>query len=305
MQDFRMNTFLAVCKHLNFTKAAEELCITQPAVSQHIRFLEEEYATCLFVRTGKRVQLTPSGELLRNATRTMQHDELRLKEEMDKAALRKSYVFGATLTVAEFLLPHSLPRFIANHRDDHVELRVANTSQLLKHLDDGSIDFAVVEGNFPRDEYASILFSTEPFVAVANQELGRELSGCRFEDMLAQTLVVREEGSGSREILERVLQERSLTLRDFSDVLEIGSIGLTKRLVEQGVGIAFMYRAAIREEEESGRLAAIAISDFKAFHEITFIFPKGTLFEERYRQLYEELVIAACSKGSVHTTDMC
>lgn len=288
-----MNTFLAVCRQLNFTKAAEELCITQPAVSQHVRILEDEYATPLFVRTGKKVQLTPAGEMLRRAALTMQHDEQRLKENMRARAARTSHLFGATLTVAEYMLPRTLPHFIDEHRDDHVELRVANTARLLAYLDDGSIDFAIVEGNVPKDEYTCLPFSREAFVAAATPELARAYAGCRLEDLLSQTLIAREAGSGSREILERILLDRSCSLRDFSDVLEIGSIGLIKRLVEQGVGISFLYRAAICVEEQTGTLARIELADFNVMHEISFVFRTGTLFEDRYRRLYEELACGA------------
>lgn len=86
MQDFRMETFLAVCRTMNYTRAAKELGLTQPAVSQHIRYLEKVYGVELFVQNGKKIALTAAGEILRNAVLTMKHDEIHMKKRMQQAA---------------------------------------------------------------------------------------------------------------------------------------------------------------------------------------------------------------------------
>lgn len=86
MLDFRVETFLAVCRHMNFTKAARELNITQPAVSHHMHYLEQAYGTALFQHNGKRLQLTEAGEILRRTLLTMKHDEQHLQKRMQQAA---------------------------------------------------------------------------------------------------------------------------------------------------------------------------------------------------------------------------
>ena len=101
MLDFRVETFLAVCRHMNFTRAARELSITQPAVSHHIRYLEQVYGAALFRHNGKRLQLTEAGEILRRTLLTMKHDEQHLQKRMQQAATgTRDYSFGATLSVA-------------------------------------------------------------------------------------------------------------------------------------------------------------------------------------------------------------
>ena len=113
MQDFRMETFLTVCKYLNYTKAAQELNLTQPAVSQHIRYLENFYQVQLFYHAGKKVELTRAGELLRNSALTFKHDEIYLMRMLqDTAKNTRNFAFGATLSVAEFMLPPDLERLI-------------------------------------------------------------------------------------------------------------------------------------------------------------------------------------------------
>lgn len=161
MLDFRVETFLAVCRHMNFTKAARELNITQPAVSHHMRYLEQAYGTALFQHNGKRLQLTEAGEILRRTLMTMKHDEQHLQKRMQQAASgTRDYSFGATLSVAEFMINEALGRFLRLHPDSHIQMQVADTKVLLSKLDSGELDFAVVEGDFPKAEYDFFVFGT-------------------------------------------------------------------------------------------------------------------------------------------------
>lgn len=166
MLDFRVETFLAVCRHMNFTKAARELSITQPAVSHHIRYLEQAYGAALFRHNGKRLQLTEAGEILRRTLLTMKHDEQHLQKRMQQAATgTRDYSFGATLSVAEFMLNEALGRFLHLHPDSRIRMQVADTKVLLSKLDSGELDFAVVEGDFPKAKYDFFVFGTEEYVA--------------------------------------------------------------------------------------------------------------------------------------------
>ena len=184
MLDFRVETFLAVCRHMNFTKAARELNITQPAVSHHMHYLEQAYGTALFQHNGKRLQLTEAGEILRRTLMTMKHDEQHLQKRMQQAASgTRDYSFGATLSVAEFMINEALGRFLRLHPDSHIQMQVADTKVLLSKLDSGELDFAVVEGDFPKAEYDFFVFGTEEYVAAGDPEktLFKAELGSRFE----------------------------------------------------------------------------------------------------------------------------
>mgnify|MGYP000383920229 FL=1 len=184
MLDFRVETFLAVCRHMNFTKAARELNITQPAVSHHMHYLEQAYGTALFQHNGKRLQLTEAGEILRRTLMTMKHDEQHLQKRMQQVVSgTRDYSFGATLSVAEFMINEALGRFLRLHPDSHIQMQVADTKVLLSKLDSGELDFAVVEGDFPKAEYDFFVFGTEEYVAAGDPEktlFKAELSS-RFE----------------------------------------------------------------------------------------------------------------------------
>ena len=151
MLDFRMETFLAVCQCMNFTRASEQLNITQPAVSQHIRFLEKHYNTKLFRYEGKKLRLTGAGEILRNASLTMMHDEISMQSEMQKSEEAEEIRFGATRTVGDTLMGGILEKYLREYPDADIHMVVENTRELLERLDDGRIDFALVEGFFQEE----------------------------------------------------------------------------------------------------------------------------------------------------------
>lgn len=198
MLDFRVETFLAVCRHMNFTKAARELSITQPAVSHHIRYLEQAYGAALFRHNGKRLQLTEAGEILRRTLLTMKHDEQHLQKRMQQAATgTRDYSFGATLSVAEFMLNEALGRFLHLHPDSRIRMQVADTKVLLSKLDSGELDFAVVEGDFPKAEYDFFVFGTEEYVAAAAPDKAARYRGRQLTQLLGESLLLREEGSGT------------------------------------------------------------------------------------------------------------
>lgn len=285
MQDFRMETFLTVCRYLNYTKAAQELNLTQPAVSQHIRYLENFYQVQLFYHTGKKVELTRAGELLRNSALTFKHDEIYLTRMLqDTAKNTRNFAFGATLSVAEFMLPPDLERLIGAYPQSHIRMEVANTRELLSKLDAGELDFAVVEGEFPREEYEFLLYRKEPYVPVASRKKAEYYRNQPFRELLSERLILREPGSGTREILERELRRRGMTTDDFSQMTELGNIGAIQAMLRADLGISFFYQATLTDRET--QLAPIELKDFSLEHEVMFIFRKNSSFREDYEEIY-------------------
>lgn len=290
MQDFRMETFLTVCEYMNFTKAAQKLGLTQPAVSQHIHFLENEYQVRLFALNGRRIQLTEAGKLLQSAALSIKHDEIYLKSKMRRTEdKKKEYLFGATLTAAEYILPSRLVKFHKLHPESRISMHVGNTKELRQQIDSGELDFAVVEGYFPKEDYESFLFCNENYLPVCAGGMKETYGGENIRALLGQTLIVREDGSGTREVLEKILAEQGLAIQDFKNVLEIGNISVIKVLVSEGCGITFLYQAAVVEEIRTGRLRKIELADWNYSHNMMFIFRKGSIFMDDYRKIFEEL----------------
>ena len=287
MLDYRVETFLTVCRTLNFTKTAELLNITQPAVSQHIKFLENYYGAELFKYKGKKMYLTEEGQVLLNSLTTMMLDENHLINQLQAFKdEEKNLKFGVTLTVGEYIIPGPLGRILKKKKPGNVSMKVSNTHHLLEDLDNGEIDFAIVEGYFPQNEYDYLVYSSEKYVAVCSPESDLAKGSHNIEELFKEKAVIREKGSGTREIMQRSLEDRNYTVKDFENVIEISNLNTIKKLVEMNCGITFIYKAAVKRELEEGRLAEISIKDFNVNHNITFIWRKNSIHGEEYKSIY-------------------
>ena len=290
MLDFRMNTFIAVCQCLSYTKAAEQLHITQPAVSQHIHYLEQSYGVTLFQMQGRKIQLTAAGELLLQAATTIRHDDAYLRERLRTAAgEKKKMTFGVTFTIGEFVIAGAIAKFISQNVDISLKIVTANTRELLAKLQNGEIDFAIMEGNFDKREVEALIYSRERFIGVCGPDMEVKNEAVTMEELLSQRLLIREEGSGTREVFVKDLERRNLTAEDFAGVIEIGNMSAIKELVKKNTGIAFLYEAAVKEELAMGTICKIPITDFDVSHDFSFIWNKGSIYKERYQRLFYEL----------------
>ncbi len=286
MLDFRMETFLTVCRCMNFTRASEKLNITQPAVSQHIRFLEKHYNTKLFRYEGKKLRLTGAGEILRNASLTMMHDEQSMQNEMQKTEKEAEIRFGATRTIGDSVMGRVLEKYLARYPQARIYMEVENTHDLLLRLDEGKIDFALVEGFFKKSEYDFQIFSREKYIAVCSPDYSFQDMPDRIEKLFQERLLLREEGSGTREVLERCLEAHNLSVQDFERRMEVGSMQTIKELTKAGCGITFLYEAAVCGELEDGSLRQIPLQDFPVTHEFAFIWRRGSIYADWYRELF-------------------
>ena len=285
MLDYRARTFLEVYRLRSYTHAATALHITQPAVSQHIRQLEHHYGCSLFTKAGRGIGPTEAGELLYRALDVMENDDVRLRGELDALAsvdaVRPPLRFGCTRTVADFVAPRLLAEHLTRHPDERILMRTGNTSELVALIDQGDIDFALVEGSFDRKAFDSAVVSHEPYVAVA----GEARAPARLEDLLDRRLILREPGSGTREILERYLAVRNLSVEDFAGVIEAASIPAIKACVRAGAGISFLYRVAVEEELRCGELHDVTPDDVSIEHDFALIWQRGSRYAESYRAL--------------------
>lgn len=292
MLDFRMETFLTVCRCMNFTRASEELNITQPAVSQHIRFLEKHYKTKLFRYEGKRLCLTDTGELLRNASLTMLRDEQSLQNQMlHSAAGIHDLRFGVTMTVGESFMAGVLEQYIMKYPDIRLHMKMAETTELLQKLDDGEIDFAIVDGFFKKSEYDVLPYFKGDYIAISSPAYLFKKEVQNVEDLLEERLLMQEPGAGTRETLEHVLRERNLSVDAFARTAEIAGLHTLKELTKAGSGITFIYEAAVREELKSGSLRQIELQDFRVAHEFAFVWRKGSIYAEMYHELSREFSV--------------
>lgn len=289
MLDFRVNTFLTVCKTMNFTRAAEALNLTQPAVSQHIRYLEDHYGVKLFQYSDKKLKLTPQGEILRRASMTQKHDEQHLMTMLKNSRDKTTLTFGATLTFCEYIFPDRLAAYSKSHPGISLRVMAGNTARLLNRLDDGEIDFALVEGYFEKSKYDSLPCTNDRLICVCSADNPLADKTREWHELFSASLIIGDVGSGTREILERILQSQNFSLDDFASVAEIGSIIPIKRMTELNCGISFLFEKSVDRELKEGILKKIEIYGFDVMHEFHFIWHKHSIFEDYYIDLFQSL----------------
>ena len=292
MLDFRTETFLTVCQTMNFTAAAKQLNITQPAVSQHIHFLEDQYHTSLFIYRNKQLFLTRSGEILRKHLLTMKNDEKAILEELKSNFTGiETLSIGVTMTIGEYAIVDKLANFLIHHPEINIHLHYDNTFQLLKLLDHGQISMAIVEGNYPKENYSHKKYSTEDYIAVcaASHHFFTDHPHT-VNDLLYERLLVREKGSGTRNILEQSLIARGLHISDFIHYTQVENMHTIIDLLKKDCGISFLYKIAVENELQSGRLREISLDDFKMQHDFDIIWEKHSIYTDKYLSICEEFI---------------
>lgn len=266
MLDNRMNTFLTLCREMNYRRAGEALNLTQPAVTQHIHFLEAHYQCKLFRYDHKVLQRTDEGKILLAYAESMKYQEKCLDMRIHKREKPKLCI-GATKTIGECVMGKHLAAFVADG-GYRVEVEVENTALLLKKLDRGELDFALIEGFFDRKKYASAIYRKEDFLGICGEDhrfAGKTIS---IREALSETLLVREEGSGTRKILENTLRNFNLNLSDFHEQICLSSFSLIAELLREKRGISFAYRAVGKKEHA---LSTFRLEEVNVEHEFNYV----------------------------------
>ena len=279
MLDPRWNTFLVLCETMNYTRAAERLCLTQPAVTHHIHYLEQHYGCRLFSYEGKVLRLTGEGLRLREFTRSMAYNTQKIEEAM-AAAAPLSLRVGASKTIGEYVIAPKVEHFLRAHPKANFSLLVDNTKVLLEALRDGQLDCVLVEGFFDRNQYETQLFRKEEFFGVCAP--GHRLAGrsVPLDELHGERLILREEGSGTRAIFEVALHRANDTLGSFDSIVTISDFRAIKSLVACDLGISFLYAPVVKNELAQGKLARFEIADIPMSGAFYFACLKDNLFSK-------------------------
>ena len=291
MLDNRLQTFLTLCENRNYSLTAQKLNMTQPAVSQHIHYLENYYQVSLISQKGKNFALTEEGKALQQYVRTLKANSERILPLLHRIKNHtKPLNFGATLTIGEYTVPPILSRIFKEDPEINISMVVENTQVLQKMLWDGKIDFALLEGHFNQEQFEFKLISSETFIAVCSPENKFADNASDLEDLLDQNLILRESGSGTRDVLEQALYNQNLNIGSFSRRLEIGNMNVIKNLCHDNIGITFMYREAIRKEIAQGYLKEISIRNFRVLHPFSFVYLKNCPDKVQIEYWFEKFI---------------
>ena len=279
MENFRLKVFRSVARHLSFTKAANELFITQPAVTKHIHSLEKEYELRLFNRKGNKIYLTPAGNVLLEYSNKISNLELKLENELNKfkEKLTGKLRLGASTTIAQYVIPQVISKF--HEKFPHVKLTLhsGNTEQIADVLNKGEIDLGIVEGKVKnRDIHYVHFISDELVVAASSKNYLITKDEISFKELLSLPLILRERGSGTLEVIEHALKSKKIKISSLNFVMYLGSTEAIKRYLENNNSIGFISTRAIERELKLGTLKIIKVKDFKINRSFDFITLQGS-----------------------------
>jgi LysR family transcriptional regulator, transcriptional activator of the cysJI operon len=251
LENFRVVVFSAVAEQLSFRKAAEELYLTQPAVSLQIKALEEDLGVQLFDRTGTHITLTEAGRVLLRYSK--QVNALLAQAERDIAALSGEHAgllaLGASTTIAQYVLPRLLGEFKREHPRVQPTLISGNTEHIVNALEKQKIALGFIEG-----PARSHVVKAEPFledeliliVSTAHELVERKVISCT--ELAKMPLLMRERGSGTRQVIEMALARHGVKRSSLHIVMELDSTEAIKSAVEASLGIGFVSRWAIAKD---------------------------------------------------------
>lgn len=276
MTDFRLRSFLEVVRTGGFSTAANVLHLTQPAVSQHIASLEEAYQVPLLTRSGRKALPTAAGSLLYDYAQKVEALYRSIDRDMANLHLsERHYEVGATLTVAEYLMPELIGAFRRQAERVKIRLSVQNTASTIELLKRNHLVLGVVEGPVVGDEIlARKLVDDELIVVCAPDHRLADRAGgdgVSLETLLSYDIILREPGSGTREVFERYLLSLGFDLHNLRPVMEIGSNNAVKSLVRSGLGVSVISQLAVSEELRDGSLVRIPLAHPRILRELTFI----------------------------------
>jgi DNA-binding transcriptional LysR family regulator len=278
MENFRLKVFRSVCEHLSFRRAAEELHLSQPAVTQQIKALEDELSTRLLDRTGGRVVLTPAGRILKKRAIEVAEIVALTQEELAAVSGEHSGVLraGSSTSIAQYVLPKMLGCFKREHPRVKLQVRSGNTEEVVEWLIEGRIAIGLIEGPALRKDVRTEPFMEDELVLLfpANHPWSKRKS-LTIQNLKGAPFLLRERGSGTRRVLETALEKAGLKIKDIDVAMELDSSEAIISSVESGLGIGFVTRAAVLPRLPLGKIATAGIDGLRIRRNFSLVYPVG------------------------------
>jgi DNA-binding transcriptional LysR family regulator len=279
LENFRVVVFRAVAEQLSFRKAAEELYLTQPAVSLQIKALEEELGVQVFDRSGAHITLTPAGKVLLRYAK--QVNSLFAQAERDILVLAGDHAgrlsLGASTTISQYVLPRLLGEFCKEYPRVHPTLISGNTEQIVSAVENQKIELGFIEGPARSRKVKSEPFLEDELVLIASMaHEWAESASVSVLDLCSAPLLMRERGSGTRRVIEMALERLGIKRSLMHIVMELDSTEAIKSAVEARLGVGFVSRWAIAKDLRLDRnFKIVAIERLRIKREFLVTYIKG------------------------------
>jgi len=272
--DVRLYTLLAVVEFNSYTRAAEYLSLTQPAVTQHIKQLEKELNIKIFNRVGKEIKPTNEGNIVIQYARR----NIALYEKMKQSILDEQHhvrrlTVGITRTAESNAVAEVLGRYSVKNPGTTITIVSDSINNLYNMLKNYEIDLAVVEGRVKDNSINSLLLDTDSLVLVVsnNNPLAKK-SMVTINELKKQPLILRTPSSGTRNLFIAHLESNNMSLDDFNVILEVDNIATIKDLIRRDIGVSILARSACLDELKKGKITALPIENLSMIREINILY---------------------------------
>ena len=275
--DLKAISLLKVAEYENFTKAAKELCISQPAISNHIKAVEEELGFKIFERGTSGIHLTEKGAIVIKYISQMNSIAESLKQALASDKLSATALrVGITHTVESSLVVDAIAKYL-NKSTPGVSIRITSgtSKSLYKQLKNGEIDFIIMEGSYNDPDLNNVMLGTDSLVLVTSpsNHLASK-NTVTLDEMKEENLIMRLPDSNTMKTFANALKERSKSLSDFNIILEIDNIATIKDLIRRDFGVSILAKSVCQDEVRKGKLAILNIENISMVREMNLVYPR-------------------------------
>ncbi|MBI4698552.1 MAG: LysR family transcriptional regulator [Nitrospirae bacterium] len=278
MDDHKLRVFCTVAETKSFSKASEMIRLTQPAVSLQIQALEEIYGAKLFNRSGCIITLTPAGELLYKYAKEINALYTSVEKEMGEVTgvVKGVVTIGASSTIGNYVMPHVISEFRKKFPKVTIHLVIGNTKTVVEYLNAASIDIALVEGDVKKQKLlAEKLIPDEMVLIMSPHHPWAKRANVSVFDVAKEPFIFREEGSGSRQIIEKYFIKHGISPQNIKIAFIMGSTESIKSAVEEGLGVAIVSKWAARKEVRHNSLKTATFKEERLMRDFSLLYRKA------------------------------
>ena len=274
MVDVKLFTLLKVYETGNYTRAAEKLSLTQPAVSQHIKRIERELGTVVFDRSGGKIRPTPEGKLvIQYAERVVSLYENLQRALEDKRKSIDRLRVGITHTSESNIVTEVLAQYAEQFENMKITIQTDTINNLYEMLKTYKIDIAIVEGAVADPSINSVMLDTDSLVlCVSNEHPLAKRSLVTIDELKKEKMILRLPSSGTRNLFAAHLESRNMSLEDFNVTLEVDNIATIKDLVRRNYGVSILARSACMDELKKGKITVLPIENLSMIREVNILY---------------------------------
>lgn len=274
MIDPKLYTLIKVYETNNFTRAAEQLSLTQPAVSQHIHQLEKDLNVKIFLRGEKNLKLTKEGEIVVKYAKRILALYQNLQQNLNnRKYLIRQLTVGITHTAESNSVAEVLAKYCSKHDGVRIKIISDTINNLYTMLKTYEIDLAIVEGKLPDPNLNSILLDTDSLVlAVSNNNKLSKKNMVTINDLKKEKMILRLPNSGTRNLFLSHLESNNMTIEDFNVILEVDNIATIKDLIRRDFGVSILAKSVCIDELKKGKITVLPIENLSMIREINIIY---------------------------------